>query len=158
MNIGLNLFEKKHRWTFEAKSANGKLTFPEHFVAIDCLPSSSLCSPFCSSKTFYSKFFEQCVELVSSPLKIKIYFTMYDEPGEAFLEFDKFISKRGNLQESFVGKLRLYDGTAKLMGCAIMEDISINLMDTWQVNFSIDNVIAEWKINYRKCEWQRIEK
>ena len=155
--MNLDLFARKHRWVFSAQSVEGKLTFPEGFVKTP-FPSSSSSSPFCSAEKFYSRFLEECASKIpstNSSLKIVMFFALYDQPGEAFEVFDKF-RNRINLQESFNGKLRLYDDCGTLQGFADLEDINIKFLDTWQIDFSVDEIIAEWEINYAKCEWKRV--
>lgn len=139
-------FKKKFRWTFEATSKEGVVTFPQSFVKVSARPAfpySVVADEHGGHK-----------EYVPGAITIAQFFTFYD----SHLEFSKalfdFFSKV-NIQETNLGLLNLYDGCGKLIEQWELEDVTIKIEDS---NIDIEEAILNWSVMYQKCEWINVNK
>lgn len=135
-------FKKKFRWTFEAKSKDGTVTFPESFVKLNARPNFP-----------YSMVADEHgghEEYIPGAITLTQFLTMFDSS----LEFSKALYKflNINVKETNSGLLNLYDGCGNIIEQWSLSDVVINMqMD--DSNIENEEVILNWFVSYQKSEW-----
>ena len=147
-------FKKKFRWTFEAKSKDGTVTFPQSFVKVSARPDFPY--SVVADEHGGHKEYKEYKEYVPGAITITQFFTFYD----SHLEFSKalfdFFSK-ANIQETNSGLLNLYDGCGKLLEQWEFEDVTIKIIED-DSNIENEEAILNWSVSYQKCEWINVNK
>lgn len=135
--------KKKFRWTFEAKSKEGVVTFPQSFVKLNARPAFP-----------YSMVADENgghEEYIPGAITITQFFTMFDSPLEFSKALYEFLSKV-NIQETNLGLLNLYDGCGNIIEQWSLSDVIIK-MEMDDSNIENEEVIFNWSISYQKSEW-----
>lgn len=144
MSFGSFPVKRKYRWTFEAFAVDGTVTFPQSFVKVSNRPAFP-----------YMMIGDENgghEEYLPGDLRITQFFTFYDGEGEAFEAFNEFLSKTA-FDATSTGVLRLYDGCGTLVEEWQMEGVTIKFLSHDFLDYSSDEIIADWEIKYQKSEW-----
>jgi hypothetical protein len=142
-------FKKKFRWTFEAKSKEGVVTFPQSFVKLNARPAF----PY---SMVADELFAIDFEWIPNSIILTQFFTFYDNALEFSKALYEFLSKV-NIQETNSGLLNLYDGCGNIIEQWSLSDVVIK-MEMDDSNIEGEEVILNWSISYQKCEWINVNK
>lgn len=132
------MLKKKYMWAFQGFDTNGDICFPETFVKLDARPSF----PYMDAKGGK-------LVPISGEIRIRQFFTMYENVGAARNEFDKFNGKDKDVQSAC---LILYDGAGSPLEKWILNKAQMHLCIESELEDD-DHIIAEWQVNYEESEY-----
>lgn len=114
--------KRKYYWTLEGLDDDLEPVFPQCVV----------------------KFNKDDIKKTENKIIVTQYFTMYDKPGEARSEFNKFIGCEDQVRICFLNRC---NGYGKIVETYKLDDVTMK----FDINSDVhdDYIVANWFINYK---------